>query len=1039
MRTVNNSNGHYRDNRVQSFLPSASYNGASGTPGDAISSSSTTSGPGFWAQHGLIGVLFGSGGYETTPSPCNGGGNILTHQRNRMGDSTVPGTNANAGYVGAGGYSTWGQSNPTNAADDDGGYLRSATARYCTVGKYPLGPVPSPTRTITPCVACTPTFTLTPTPAPADCPMILNSGQSLAVNGTWTGGNASRSAAAFSGSTGNALRVQITTPLAYNNQIANLSAFTPQVLGGYTRMSMKVYVDPAALPWDGTSTYRQFRVRATSTSAGKYEVTMGSADVPLVSGLNDVSFDLTFPGGAALAASDLVSTLHFIINQDGQQNGVLFIDEITLHTDAACPPTPTRTRTPFGSPTFTPTRTQTPADCPLLLNGGQTLIENGFWAGTNASHTVGLYSGSTGNALRVQVTTPLAYNNQIANLDSFTPQNWNQFTRMTLKVYVDPANLPWTGLSTYHRLRLRGSSSISGKYEATFGAADVDLVSGLNQVEFAFSWPGGGSGFLATDVIDRLYFIINQDGQQAGVIYLDEITLHTDAVCPPPTATSTVTRTATRTATPSPTPSRTATRTGTPSVTRTGTPSATPLADTPTFTATRTGTPTGTPSRTATPSVTPLADTPTRTATRTATPSFSPTATRSGTPSATRTGTPSVTRTSTPSITLTFTEVPVGSTATSTYTYSPTFSVTPSVTRTGTPSVTLTATGTQTSGPSATASETPLGPLTATPSDTPTPPPATATATPSATPTGTMSATATATSTLTVTPSVTLTATDVPPGSTSTNTPTVSPSFTASPVDTATITPLPTATSTETVLPSTLTASPTATRTRTSTATPTVTRTATPTSTTTTVVFSPTFTPVVPVLSAPPSASADAAFTLSLSGSNFQSGALVWLDGTTSYSTTFISPTSLNVDFPSGLPAGSYSLTVANPSGHQSAPQNLVIAGPAATATPAPGPLEFEDHRAWPNPVMGSQIDNARIGVKLKGAADALTVKVYTRAMTVVGVLELGPHGPGWQHLRLPDAFKQAAGNGTYFYVVSGRRGESKTVQDAIGRITVIR
>jgi hypothetical protein len=308
----------------------------------------------------------------------------------------VPGTNANAGYTGTG-YSVWGQSNPTTAADDDGGYLRSAVSRYCSVGKFPLGAVPTATRTTTPCVACTATFTPTLTPAPADCPLVLNTGQTLTVNGTWAGTNATRTSASFTGSTGNALRVQITTPLAYNAQIANLSGFAPSALGGYSRMSMKVYVDPAALPWSGASTYHQFRVRATSAISAKYEVTMGSADVALVSGLNNVSFDLTFPGGTALAASDIVSTLHFVINQDGQQAGVIYIDEITLHTDLACPPTPTATRTPFGTSTVTPTATRTPADCPLLFNSGQSLTVNGMWTGINAARSAAPFTGSTDN------------------------------------------------------------------------------------------------------------------------------------------------------------------------------------------------------------------------------------------------------------------------------------------------------------------------------------------------------------------------------------------------------------------------------------------------------------------------------------------------------------------------------------------------------------------------------------------------------------------------------------------------------------------
>jgi hypothetical protein len=600
-------------------------------------------------------------------------------------------------------------------------------------------------------------------------------------------------------------------------------------------------------------------------------------------------------------------------------------------------PTPTRTRTP------TPTRTPIPVDCPTVFNSGQSLAVNGTWAGFNATHSAAPFTGSTGNAVRVQITSPLAYNSQMANLSGFTPTVLGGYTRMSMKVYVDPANLPWSGASTYRQFRLRGTSSSSGKYEVTLGSADVPLVAGLNDVSFALSFPGG-AGMSASDIIGTLHFILNQDGQQNGVLFIDEIALHTDAACPPSSPTGTVTRTGTRTATRTATPTATRTRTPTPTATRTPTRTPTPtvLASTPSFTRTATGTATPTATRSATPS---------------ATLTRSPTQTPTG----------SSTRTATPSITPTHTEVPADSTATPTGTVSPTASITPSASRT--------ATGTQTNGPSATPTETPLGPLTATPSGTPSP---------------TTTATATATPTPSATPSITLTATDVPPGS----------SFTA-----------------------------------TSTATPTVTVTVTPSFTT--VPHSPSFTPVVPVLSVPPSGSAGAAFSLAVSGSNFQSGAVVWLDGT-AHNTTYVSPTSLQAELPA-LASGTYSLTVVNPGGFQSAPQSLVIAGPAVTATPEPGPLEFEEHRAWPNPVMGGQLDQVRIAVKLKGAADRLTLKLYTRAMIVVGTQELGSHGAGWRHLRLPDEFLQSAGNGTYFYVVSGERGQAKTVENAVGRLTVIR
>lgn len=60
---------------------------------------------------------------------------------------------------------------------------------------------------------------------------------------------------------------------------------------------------------------------------------------------------------------------------------------------------------------------------------------------------------------------------------------------MTLKVYVDPADLPWTMANTYAQIRLRGTSTISGKSRRRFGS--VDVPPGLNDVEVAMTWPGG--------------------------------------------------------------------------------------------------------------------------------------------------------------------------------------------------------------------------------------------------------------------------------------------------------------------------------------------------------------------------------------------------------------------------------------------------------------------------------------------------------------------------------------------------------------------
>jgi hypothetical protein len=74
--------------------------------------------------------------------------------------------------------------------------------------------------------------------------------------------------------------------------------------------------------------------------------------------------------------------------------------------------------------------------------------------------------------------------------------------------------------------------------------------------------------------VDSLFFVLNIAGQTAGTFYIDNIVLHTDAVCPPATATPTVTRTMTPTFTRTSTPVATFTSTVTPTRTSTGTPGA---------------------------------------------------------------------------------------------------------------------------------------------------------------------------------------------------------------------------------------------------------------------------------------------------------------------------------------------------------------------------------------------------------------------------------------------------------------------------------
>jgi hypothetical protein len=169
--------------------------------------------------------------------------------------------------------------------------------------------------------------------------------------------------------------------------------------------------------------------------------------------------------------------------------------------------------------------------------------------------------------------------------------------------------------------------------------------------------------------------------------------------------------------------------------------------------------------------------------------------------------------------------------------------------------------------------------------------------------------------------------------------------------------------------------------------------------------------------------------SFSLLGLNFSPAAILFVNGSV-HPFNWVSATQLDV--PAGLAAGTYSVMVRNPGGLDSEVYILTVKG-------MEGPLEIDEHKAFPNPLLGARLADARIAVHLKGSAERLTLKIYTRAMVCVGSLEQGAVGPGWHRLPLPSEFSADAGNGTYFYVVSAYRRGEKTVQDAVGRITILR
>ena len=846
--------------------------------------------------------------------------------------------------------------------------------------------------------------------------------------------------------------------------------------------------------------------------------------------------------------------------------------------------TPTFTKTPTTcvcSPTFTMTPTPTPADCPLVLNTCDSLTANGTWVGANATRSIGSFTGMTGaGALQVAVTAASSYNNGIANLSAFTPINLSQYDRLTVDVFVPSSGMPWSG-GTYHQLSLRGTHSGGAapyQYEVGMGPigdlpidgtanANVVAQASVGGTIYKLSYPlafGAGTSMTAASAleVDTLHFILNISGQSAGSFYLDNIVLHTDAVCPPATATPTLTRTPSPTSTRTSTPPSSFTSTVTPSRTSTGTPSDTgtltnsptssntPLpatststrTATPTFTSsvtpsgTRTVTLTATPSNTAIPATftstitVSSTGTPTRTVTSTPTSTNTavpPTSTSSITPSRTVTGTststasPSFTRTITVTSTMTDTPLP-GSTFTDTSTVSPTFS--PTYTRTPTSTNTAVV---PTSTPTSTITGTFSRTATPTYSSTVVLPSSTSTHTPlpGSTFTDTSTISPTFSFTRTITPSITVTSTPsntvVLPSSTSTHTPLPGSTFT----DTSTVTPLSTATSSITPTPtfsqtlvvpsatSTHTPLPGSTFTDTSTVTATfsVTKTITPTFTrTNTPLAGATATPTFSVTTvggggAPGEGSVTVSpsqVNVGASGQTFTftyTAVNAWVNGRLtlqgvagwpaynlsnglaqgfvtvsssgtgiSTSTVTASTTTLFVDVASLPAGGTITITFGStslggpgvtapsaaglstftvltaPSGGAGAgiasQPTIDVKVPTPTFTPtgdAEGPNEIEQHAACPSPWNGTS--PLYIAAKLSGHCDRLVLKVYTRSLVCVGTSELGPQNAGWTKIAAPTDFMLNAANGGYFYIVTAERDGQKNITKAIGKLLVLR
>ncbi len=829
--------GHFRDNAAQAFIPSTSNNGSSGSPGDAYSASSTTTGPGYWAAHGVIAVFFGEGSYNWLPGGSAHSNVSPTHLRDwGPTDNTTNPTSSTFNTTGNVTADVWGQAT-SSYADNDGGYIRLAVTKYCSTGKYSLtGSQSTPTYTPTsgPSPTRTPTFTITPTATntPFICSKMIYTGDAAGLNlaaGTVTNNSPATMTEATGGNPGNCMNLNYVLPAAtpyWQPLLWTLS--TPVPISDNTDLRLDVKTTSGTAPkfiividWGSTA----YQIDVNSYISGGINGTWQTADIPL----------------SVLKASTTTS-ITFIDFIDGNNTAyTVLVDNIRL-TGGACPSaTPTITDTFTISPTATYSMTTRPSSTytwtpTFTLTSTRTSTSTQMPSATS-SMTPTATATITATRTNTPTLTSTASNTSV-NTATVTPTDTSTETKTNTQTDTITLTLTNTPVNT-----------------ATLTATGTNTLTRTNTVTYTVT-------LTPTSTL-----------QNTATLTATETNTPANTVTLTATRTNTAVNTATLTATGTNTPVNTATLTSTRTDTLTYTVTVTltsTLQNTATLTATGTNTPVNTTTLTSTRTNTltytvtvTLTNTSINTATLTATGTNTPvnTDTSTATRTNTATNTPTNTQTASYTITMTYTTIIVSATITPTYTISPSFTITKTttstVTLTNTPThtVTLTLTSTQQNTATLTATETNTVAPTFTNTGTPTftvTRTNTGTNTATNTPTNTQTPTYTITMTFTtiivsatITPTYTITKT-ITPTVTLTNTPThtVTLTLTSTQQNTATLT----ATGTNTVAPTfTNTGTPTFTVTRTNTGTNTATNTQTPTYTITmtftTIIVSATITP----------------------------------------------------------------------------------------------------------------------------------------------------------------------------------------------------
>jgi hypothetical protein len=354
------------------------------------------------------------------------------------------------------------------------------------------------TVTSTPTATVTTTPTLTAQPTSTSCSGTFQTAYTFDTNlECWALDSVSLPAVtAFDLSSSNvtqgtgSLHVAFSQPAtALNIQLQQTYA-TPADLSGRT-ITAWVYVD-ATMQGGGVQFFCQSGGWSWSNSAGVY---LGAAQV-------DKWIQISWAiAGTDTTLVDQIGIQFYGI--PGSATGNLYVDNIAFSAAA------------------TPTNTPSGACTPILLNGCETLAENGTWGGSNSTFSPSTLHFTQGaGSLAVSIVTPPAsgWNDQFILLSGFTPNTWTNTTQLSMDIFVDASILAGT---TSNQLFLEASTGGGGwKY---INANNPVLVAGQQTVTFNLDWTGV---IAATDPLDQLVIVLQTGGQSGvGNVYVDNIRL----------------------------------------------------------------------------------------------------------------------------------------------------------------------------------------------------------------------------------------------------------------------------------------------------------------------------------------------------------------------------------------------------------------------------------------------------------------------------------------------------------------------------------